>query len=107
MPNQVILMNDIKLLQVIRCMETCGSWWFGYSLKKLQVYLTINAMKVERWLEADIKLKNLLLFITLDVGHKQLIGTKDSAMNETYLLWIIYQMKQNIKKGIKQKPDNL
>ncbi len=85
--------------------------------EKAAAYLTTNAMKVKRWLGAGIKYpinldekdQKLILEgiklkkpITLDLDHEQLIRTKNSAMNETYLPLSTYQIKQ-IKKGIKQK----
>ena len=39
---------------------------------------------------------------TLDLDHEQLIRTKNSVINETYLPLSTYQIKQ-IKKGIKLK----
>jgi hypothetical protein len=85
--------------------------------EKAAAYLTTNAMKVKRWLGAGIKypinldekdqkmiLEGIKLKkpITLDLDHEQLIRTKNSVMNETYLPLSTYQIKQ-IKKGIKQK----
>jgi len=85
--------------------------------EKAAAYLTTNAMKVKRWLGAGIKYpinldekeQKLILEgiklkkpITLDLDHEQLIRTKNSVMNETYLPLSTYQIKQ-IKKGVKQK----
>ena len=85
--------------------------------EKAAAYLTTNAMKVKRWLGAGIKYpinldekdQKLILEgiklkkpITLDLDHEQMIRTKNSIMNETYLPLSTYQIKQ-IKRGVKQK----
>ena len=74
-------------------------------------------MKVKRWLGAGIKYplnldekdQKLILEgiklkkpVTLELDHDQLIRTKNSVMNETYLPLSKYQIKQ-IKKGVKAK----
>ncbi|MBP1527570.1 MAG: hypothetical protein H9Q66_06600 [Spiroplasma ixodetis] len=73
--------------------------------EKAAAYLTTNAMKVKRWLGVGIKyplnldekdqkliLKGIQLKkpITLNLDHEQLIRTKNSVMNETYLPLSIY-----------------
>ncbi|MBP1526267.1 MAG: hypothetical protein H9Q67_07235, partial [Spiroplasma ixodetis] len=73
-------------------------------------------MKVKRWLGAGIKypinldekeqkliLKGIKLKkpIILNLYYEQLIRTKNSVMNETYLSLSTYQIKQ-IKKGLKK-----
>jgi hypothetical protein len=83
--------------------------------EKAAAYLTTNSMKVKRWLGAGIKYplnldekdQKLILEgiklkkpITLNLDHEQLIRTKNSVMNGTYLPLSKYQIKQ-IKKGVK------
>lgn len=85
--------------------------------EKAAAYLTTSAMRVKRWLGAGIKYplnldekdQKLILEgiklnkpVTLDLDHEQLIRTKNSVMNETYLPLSKYQIKQ-IKKGAKGK----
>lgn len=95
--------------------------------EKAAAYLTTNVMKIKRALGAGLpsqvkkqvftkypinldEREQLLILegiklkkpITLDLGPEQLIRTKDSVMNETYLPLSSYQIKQ-VKKTLKKQ----